>query len=225
MKIGILGTGHVACVFAQGFLKHGHQIRLGSRNPKAPNEHVSKLIAGLSKEHAANFAVVTTEECAKFGDMVMLATNWPGVEPTLKVAKDGLKGKIVIDVTNPIKAQGGEYIAQMEALPNNTSGGVIIQTMLIPDSKVVKAWNTVGNALFIDPKMADGKQPTMFICGNDAQAKQEVGKLLQSVGWNFFDCGEINRSKFLEYMCEFWCNVSLTSGNWAWAIAMQDSAK
>ena len=88
-----------------------------------------------------------------------------------------------------------------------------------------KAWNTVGSALFIDPVMADGKAPTMFICGNDAEAKKVVADLLKTVGWNGFDIGDIRFSRYLEAACTLWCNYSMKTGNWAWALDVHDSKK
>jgi 8-hydroxy-5-deazaflavin:NADPH oxidoreductase len=217
MKIGILGTGHVAVVFARGFLKKGFEVKLGTRDPSKPKDEVAALL----KETGKADLLVTTAEACKFGDFVMLATNWPGAEPTVKACGAALDGKILLDVTNPIK-ENPAYIAELEKLA--TSGGELVQSWA-PKAKVVKVWNTVGNAMFVDPVTADGKKPSMFIGGDDAEAKKSVIGLLDQCGWTGFDIGGISTSRFLEPLCTFWCNYSLKTGNWNWAIGVHDGKK
>lgn len=95
MKVGILGSGQVAQVLANGFIKHGHDVMVGSREPSKLNDWKSKA--------GDRGAIGTFEAAAKFGDIIVLSVKGSVAENALKMAGiDNLKNKTVIDVTNPI---------------------------------------------------------------------------------------------------------------------------
>jgi len=181
MKIGILGTGEVGRSLAAGFKKHGHEVKLGHRDPKE-----------------------SYADAAKFGEVVLLCTPWEGTENAIKLGDPkNLAGKVVIDVTNPLKPTPAAPFAL--ALGFDDSGGEQVQRWL-PKSRVVKAFNIVGNSLMVDPKLPGGP-PDMFIAGNDAAAKQTVTKICTEFGWPVVDIGGIDGSRLLEPLAALWCVV------------------
>src|SRR5882724_11835871 len=171
MKVGVLGTGDVGTALSNAFVATGHQVMMGSRDAK--NE---KAVAWAKEKGAATG---TFADAAKFGDVVVLALLWSGTENALRMAgAENVAGKVVIDATNPLIFPAN---APPElALGHKDSGGEQVQRWL-PSARVVKAFNTVGHAHMYQPKF-DGGPPDMFICGNDAAAKQTVTEILKSFG-------------------------------------------
>lgn len=206
MKIGVLGSGDVGKSLARGFLKRGDQVMIGSRSPEK--------LADFAKESGAKSG--TFEEAARFGEMIAIATLGTGTEEALKLAGNNFSGKVVIDATNPLNfAPGGPPTL---AISGNDSLGERVQKW-IPNAKVVKAFNTVGNALFVNPKLPGGP-PDMFIAGNDAEAKKTVAKLCGDWGWGVIDVGGIQSSRYLEAMCLTWVLHGVLSGGWMHAYKM-----
>lgn len=194
-KVGILGTGEVGKALGRGFASRGCEVKIGGREKKS--------------EHT------TFDEAAKFGDIALLCTRWDGTENAIKLADPkNLAGKIVIDVTNPLKHVNGQPVGLERG--HNDSGGEQVQRWL-PQSKVVKAFNIVGNALMVDPKLPGGP-PTMLIGGNDAGAKKEVTEILTDFGWETIDLGGIEASRELEPMCWAWVRIAMATGKWMHAF-------
>ena len=194
MKVGILGTGEVGQALAAGFRKYGHEVKLGHRDPKQ------------------SFA-----DAAKFGEVVALCTPWSGTENAIKLTDPkNLACKVVIDVTNPLKSE--ESSAPQLALGFSDSGGEQVQRWL-PKSKVVKAFNTVGSTLMVDPKLPGGP-PDMFIAGNDAAAKQTVTQICKQFGWPAIDIGGIEGARLLEPLAMLWVVVGFKLNRWeqAWKL-------
>jgi 8-hydroxy-5-deazaflavin:NADPH oxidoreductase len=160
MKVGILGSSDVAKSLARSFLKEGHQVMLGSREP-------AKLAAWVS-ENGNNASRGTFSETAKFGELVVLAVHGTKAVQALETAGvDNFKSKVVIDATNPL---------DMSAAPPRLVGGLGTSSgehihKALPGALVVKAFNTVGNAHFYKPDFAGGP-PDMFLCGDDEKAKK-----------------------------------------------------
>ncbi|ETO35512.1 NADPH-dependent reductase [Reticulomyxa filosa] len=143
--IGIVGTGDVGIALARGFLRDGHKVVMGTRKPDGKEkEFLEKLTKtafedekqGLSK-HTEGFSLTTQEKAAHQGDVVILAVNWAAVEHVCKELKDHLKGKIVVDVNNPLHFEGGKFLGLLplkDSKGNNRSGGEVVQEAL-PQSK------------------------------------------------------------------------------------------
>jgi predicted dinucleotide-binding enzyme len=194
MKIGILGTGTVGQSLAAGFKKYGHDVKLGHRDPKQ-----------------------SYADAARFGEVVLLCTPWSGTENAIKLTDPkNLAGKVVIDVTNPLKSEESE--APALAIGFTDSGGEQVQRWL-PQARVVKAFNIVGNDLMIDPKLPGGP-PDMFIAGNDAAAKQTVTQICKQFGWPVVDIGGIEGSRLLEPLAMLWVVVGFKLNRWdqAWKL-------
>jgi len=194
VKIGILGTGEVGRSLGAGFKKHGHEVKLGHRDPKE-----------------------SYADAAKFGEVALLCTPWAGTENAIKLTDPkNLAGKVVIDVTNPLKFE--ESSAPQLALGFTDSGGEQVQRWL-PKSRVVKAFNIVGNSLMIDPQLPGGP-PDMFIAGSDAAAKQTVTQICKEFGWPVVDIGGIEGSRLLEPLAMLWVVVGFKLNRWdqAWKL-------
>lgn len=195
MKVGVLGTGDVGRVLASGFIMHGHEVKIGSREPDSDKLKEWKANNGPSAS-TGSFA-----DAAKFGEVVVLATLWSGTQDALTLAGPGnLKGKVVIDATNPLVfAENGPPSL---ALGWKDSGGEQVQRWL-PGAHVVKAFNIVGNQHMVNPEFPCGP-PTMFIAGDDEKAKGTVTDILRSFGWEVSDIGGIEGARVLEPMCILW---------------------
>ena len=211
MKIGILGTGDVGRALGSAFIARGHEVKVGSR--EAANE---KAAAWVSTS-GTNASTGTFADAAEFGDVIVLALLWSGTENALKLARaENFAGKVVIDATNPLLFEPGKPIAL--ALGHTDSGGEQVQRWL-PSARVVKAFNTVGNALMFKPDLPGGP-PDMFVAGNDSAAKQTVAGILDSFGWSTIDTGGIEGSRLLEPLCILWVNYGMGTGTWNHAFKL-----
>jgi 8-hydroxy-5-deazaflavin:NADPH oxidoreductase len=205
MKIGILGSGDVGRKLADGFIELGHQVKIGSRDLRQ-----SKLTEWIDK-HDKEKASSGTFADTSFGELVVLATLWTGTADAIRLADSrNFPSKIVIDVTNPLDFSNG--MPPRLALGHTDSAGETVQRML-PDSKVVKTFNIVGNPHMIHPDFPGGK-PTMFICGNDDEAKKMVtDDILTRFGWETIDIGGIEGSRLLEPLALLWITHYFRTGN------------
>src|SRR5882672_1805012 len=195
MRIGVLGTGEVGRVLGAGFASHGHQVTIGSRDPK--QEKVQAWVKATGQAASAG----TFAEAAAFGDIAVLAASWEGTESALALAgPKQLAGKVVIDATNPlIFSQGAPPTL---AVAGNDSAGETVQRRL-PGARVVKAFNIVGNPHMVHPDFPGGP-PDMLICGDGEAAKTIVTGLLNAFGWGVIDSGGIASSRYLEAMAMLW---------------------
>lgn len=208
VKVGVLGSGDVGKVLAGGFLKVGHAVRIGSRSPEKLKDWVASAGDGAS---AGTFA-----EAAQFGDIIVLATHGEGTQSAIEMAGvDNFDGKVIIDATNPLDfSSGGPQLS----IGFKDSLGERVQRLL-PKARVVKAFNTVGNAHMIDPQFPGGP-PTMFIGGNDAEAKKLVTQISEAWGWEVADLGGIEASRYLEPMCMAWVIYGIRTGTWGHAFKL-----
>lgn len=207
MKIGVLGSGDVGQALAAGFAGLGHEVMIGTRTPGS---------AKLADWMAATPGTVSTgtfADAAFFGEIIVLATLWSGTGNalTLADAPRTMGGKTVIDVTNPLvfKKDGPPELA----LGHTDSGGEQVQRWL-PRSQVVKGFNIISNTLMVNPLFAEGA-PTMFMCGNDEQAKAKVQGLMHDFGWrDVVDVGDITGARLLEPLCLLWVTCGMQLQNW-----------
>ena len=210
MRIGVLGTGDVGRVLGAGFAALGHEVKIGSRSPQQEKVREWLKKAG-PKASAGTFA-----EAAAFGDIVVLATLWTGTENVVKLAgQKNLAGKVVIDTTNPLDFSAG---TPRLSVGHTDSAGETVQRWL-PQAKVVKAFNHVGNAHMVNPQFPGGP-PTMFICGNDGGAKKTVAGLLEAFGWPAVDIGGIEGSRYLEPLAMLWIIYGVGTNSWNHAFRL-----
>jgi len=208
VKVGILGSGDVGKSFAKAFGALGHDVVIGSRSP----EKLSDFVGGEGDRVTSG----TFEDAARSGDLIVLATHGMATEEAISMAgKQNFDHKVVIDATNPLDFSSG---APRLAIGHTDSLGEQIQRF-IPNARVVKAFNTVGNPLFFKPDLPGGP-PDMFIGGNDADAKKLVSQVCEAFGWGVVDLGGIEASRYLEPMCMAWVVHGVISGTWLHAFKL-----
>jgi hypothetical protein len=211
VQVGILGTGDVGQALGAAFVTLGHDVRMGAR------EAGNAKAAAWAAERGSPASAGTFADAAAFGEIVVLATLGIANESVLAQAgPDNLRGKVVIDTTNPLDFSGG--MPPTLAVSGQDSGGERVQRQL-PEAFVVKAFNTVGNALMFRPDLPGGP-PDMFISGNDANAKARVTAILREFGWNVVDLGSIEASRYLEAMCMVWVLAAMKTNNWSQAFKL-----
>jgi predicted dinucleotide-binding enzyme len=205
MKVGIIGSGVVGQTLAAGFLKHGHQVEIGTRDP-------AKLKDWSAKNPGA--AVKSFAEAAAFGDLVVLAVGGEVAQQALTlIGSSALQGKTVIDACNPIG--GGPPVNGVLSFftPQNQSLMEQLQKAY-PSAHFVKAFNSVGSGQMVNPEFASGR-PTMFICGNDKDAKKTVTQILDQFGWDTEDMGAIEAARPIEALCMLWCIPGIGKNDWS----------
>jgi predicted dinucleotide-binding enzyme len=208
VNVGILGSGDVAKTLGAGFIRHGHSVTLGTRSA-----------AKLSEWAQANpgAKVGTFQDAAKAGEIIVLAVKGAVAADALRAAgADNLAGKVIIDATNPIA----------DAPPD---GGVLKFFTTLDDSlmerlqrefteaRFVKAFNSVGNVRMVNPAFAGGT-PAMFICGNDAAAREAVTGVLTQFGWKTVDMGPAQAARAIEPLCILWCIPGFLRNQWTHAF-------
>lgn len=205
-RIGVLGTGAVGRRLAGGFRGRGHQVMIGSRDPEKP-----ELREWLSGE-GAGIEAGTFAEAAGFGELLILAVFGDAAEQMIADAgRESFAGKVVIDAMNPLDFSAG--FPPKLSISGEDSLGERVQRAL-PEAKIVKAFNIIGNPYFVDPSFSDG-EPTMLIAGDHADAKRTVTDLLADFGWSdVVDIGGIEGSRELEAICIAWVKIGGVRGAW-----------
>lgn len=215
MKISIIGTGTVGQAIAARLTQLGNEVMLGTRNVKEKLSSDAKDAYGnppFSEWHKSNKGVKlgTFEEAARFGEIVINATNGGSSIAALKLAgAANLSGKILIDIANPLDFSKGMPPSLLPGLNNTNSLGEEIQKTF-PGAKVVKTLNTMWCGLMVNPGLIGGGEHINYICGNDDGAKAEVKRLLVQIGWkneNLLDIGDISGARASESLLPIWLRV------------------
>jgi predicted dinucleotide-binding enzyme len=210
MKVGVLGSGDVAKALTRGFVKHGHQVMLGTRDAGK----LADFVAKNKGAQAGSFA-----DAAKYGELLVLAVKGTVALEALKAAgAANLSGKPVIDATNPIaEAPPANGVLKFftsldQSLMESVQGA-------FPDAHFVKAFNSVGNAMMVNPQFKGGK-PTMFICGNDDKAKAVARGVNDQFGWETADMGKAEAARAIEPLCMLWCIPGFIRNEWTHAFKL-----
>ena len=212
LKIGVLGSGDVGRVLASAFLKEGHPVMLGTRDPS--KDQVIKW-----KNNNVGAETGTFEQTAAFGDIIVLAAAGSVSLSVIELeGKKNFDGKLVIDTTNPIAPEPPVKGVLKFFTSLDHSLLEMIQEK-IPSSNVVKAFNSVGNALMYKPDFK-GTKPSMFICGNDAGAKKTVTTILENFGWDTEDMGPAEAARAIEPLCILWCIPGFIRNEWTHAFKL-----
>jgi predicted dinucleotide-binding enzyme len=202
-RVGVIGSGAVGRALAAGFAARGHEVTIGTRVPEENDD-----LQAWAAQHDG-LAIGSFTGAAEAGELLVLATRGTAVEQAIATAgPQHFAGKVVIDTTNPLDPDGDR--AALAVSSPADSGGETVQRVL-PESRVVKCFNTVSNSIMVDPQLAGGRQP-MFIAGNDADAKATVTAVLADFGWEGFDVGGIEQSRQLESLCLLWVAVGKARG-------------
>lgn len=210
MNVGVLGSGDVAKVLAAGFLKHGHEVMMGTRTP-------AKL-AEWGKQNPRG-KIGSFAEAAGFGELLVLAVKGAAAAETLRaVGSANLAGKPVIDGTNPI-AEAPPVNGVLKFFTNLDESLMERLQREFPEARFVKAFNSVGNAQMVNPRFKEGR-PTMFICGNDESAKRTVTGILDQFGWETADMGKVEAARAIEPLCMLWCIPGFLRQEWSHAFKL-----
>ena len=197
MNIAIIGTGSVGAALGRGWAASGHAVIFGSRHPHS--DDVEALVESIGSRACST----TPDEAAEAAEVVALAVPWSAAQSTVEGLSD-LSGKILIDCTNPLAA------GLQPAVDGDTSGAEEV-AQRADGARVVKAFNTTGANNMTDPDYA-GTPLTMFLCGDDADAKQIVASLAVDLGFESIDVGPLTRARLLEPMARLWIHLAMTEG-------------
>jgi hypothetical protein len=199
----------VGQTLARGLASHGHEVRIGSRSPDK--------LAGYSRE--TGISAGTFADVASWAEHVVLAVAGTVAEEVLSAAgAANLAGKVVIDVTNPIAKEPPEDgVIRFFTGPNDS----LMERLqaAFPAARLVKAFNSVGNAVMVNPRLAGGP-PTMFYCGNDEAAKTVVREILVRFGWEPADMGTAKAARAIEPLCQLWCIPGFREHRWTHAFKL-----
>ena len=210
MRIGMLGSGDVGKALAIGFVKHGHEVMMGTR----AQDKLADWIAKHREVRLGSFA-----DTAKFGEVIVLAVKGTVAAEALRAAgAQNLTGKVVIDATNPI-ADAPPVNGVLKFFTNLDESLMERLQREFASARFVKAFNSVGNPLMINPLFQGGK-PTMFICGNDEAAKRTVGGILDQFGWETADMGKAEGARAIEPLCMLWLIPGFLRNEWNHAFKL-----
>jgi NADPH-dependent F420 reductase len=198
MKIGIIGTGHVGGALGGRWARSGHEIIFGSRDPQGEKaQNLLRLVSG-------NVRVTGTTEAVSAAEVVLLATPWSATRDTLdRAGSTNLAGKVVIDAVNPI---GPDRLL----VGGNTSAAERIASWA-PGARLVKAFNSTGSGNMSNTAYG-GEKPSLFLCGDDAEAKNVVARLGAELDFDPVDCGPLSMARYLEPLAMLWINLSYNQG-------------
>ena len=210
MKVGILGSGVVGKVLAAGFAGHRHDVMIGSRSPE-------KLVDWLQDNPGIGSGLFG--DVAAFADVVVLAVKGTAASEVLAIAgEDNHAGKPVIDATNPI-ADEPPVDGVLRFFTNLDESLMGMLQKQYPRTKFVKAFSSVSSARMVNPRFEGGK-PSMFICGNDDDAKQVVTGILEQFGWETEDMGGVEAARAIEPLCMLYCIPGFTREQWTHAFKL-----
>ena len=211
MNIGVLGTGMVGETIATALIEKGHNVRMGSRS--ANNDKAAAWVKKSNdKATQGDF-----DDAAAFGEIVFLCLNGAhALDAVQSIKTDSVNGKVVIDLTNPLDFSKGMPPRLLEGLNNSTSLGEQIQATL-PTARVVKTFNTINSNVMVNPKLINNGDHTLFLCGNDNDAKNKVKHfLVDTFRWqpeNLLDLGGIVAARGTEAYVPFWVMMMQATGS------------
>jgi 8-hydroxy-5-deazaflavin:NADPH oxidoreductase len=189
MKIGILGAGNVARQLAALFTAAGDEVLLSEREPRAAN--------------GSEYSTGTFAEATAFGEIVIVAIPFSAAGEVLSAARENLRGKIVIDATNPLGADWSPIFLGEDSAGEQTA-------RLLPEAKVVKAFNTIFADVMRRAADFKGQKITAFYCGDDPAANRAVGRLLEKIGFEPLETGGLKNARYLEAMAHL--NIQIAVG-------------
>lgn len=199
MRIAIIGAGNVGSALGRGWSARGHPVTFGVRDPK--DARVQAVIAATSGKARAE----TVREAAAGAEVVVLATPWPAAREAVQSAGD-LGGKVLIDATNPLTDDFSALV-----LGHSTSAGEEVARWA-RGARVVKAFNTIGAQHMTDPRLG-GERASMFLCGDDADARRTVAQLAEALGFEPVDAGPLRQARLLEPLAMLWISLAFAHGH------------
>ncbi len=212
MNIAILGTGMVGRMIGVKLQELGHTVTLGTRN-------VANTLANENSDAYGNppfkewhkdhkeLALATFKEAASDADLLFNCTGGMiSLSVLEQVGEDVLHGKVLIDVANPLDFSGG-MPPSLNPVNTDSLGEQLQQRF--PKLKVVKTLNTMNAQLMVNPGLLEGMHH-VFVCGNDAAAKDQAKEILNAFGWNpdqILDLGDITNARGTEMLLPIWLRL------------------
>ena len=210
-KVAVIGSGAVGKALAKGFLKHGFDTTIASRSEEKRK--------ALSDEIGGKIKTAGFSDAAKQADIVVIAVKGHSAKNALKeIGIENIKNKTVIDTGNPI----ADLPPVNGVLQYSSSLGRSLMEELqeqAPDAHFVKCFSCVGSAFMVDPDFGDVK-PSMFICGNNEDAKKEVKEILGKFNWEIEDMGMVEAARAIEPLAMLWCIPGMREGKWTHAFKL-----
>ncbi len=207
MKIAVIGTGNVAQALVNGLISEGYDVKVGSRSLEKDSENITKL-----KKAHSNVSITSYTEAVEFGDVIVLPV--PGsalVDVIQEIGVQKFEGKILWDITNALSAEApANGVIKLITTPEESLAEKIQK--LLPSTHVIKAMNTVGAHLMYKPALSE--KGTVFLAGNDEQAKNKVSSIVEKFGWESYDAGKIESSRALEYMGQLYIAQGILYNGW-----------
>src|ERR671919_1447101 len=207
MRVGILGTGTVGRTIAAKLVALGHEVLIGTRDVEALMARTEPDARGrepFSAWHEKNPHVKTGTfaDAASYGELVVNATSGSGSLEALRAAgEENLNGKVVVDIANPLDASRSLFVSNTDSLAEQIQRA-------FPQAKVVKTLNTVTARVMVEPSLVGGGDHTVFVSGNDEQAKVQVIDILRSFGWqHIVDLGDITPARGPEMSLPLWLRL------------------
>ena len=210
-KVGIIGSGIVGQTLANGFVRHGYDVTIGTNTAGKRDE--------LKANTNGKVTVGSFEDAATFGQIVVLAVKGMAAEAALKAAGiPNLTGKTLIDTTNPI-ADAPPVNGVLQYFTGHNESLIERLQALAAGAHFVKAFSCIGHAFMVNPDF-NGVKPTMFICGNHLGAKSEVKAILDQFGFEVADMGAVEGARAIEPLCILWCIPGFLSNGWTHAFKL-----
>jgi 8-hydroxy-5-deazaflavin:NADPH oxidoreductase len=197
VKVGFLGGGNVGAALGEGFVRAGHEVFFGVRNPSAPDMQ-AVIDRSAGKAQAGSIA-----EAAAFSGVLVNALPWGATQAALESLD--LNGKVLLDCTNPLKPDLSGL-----AVGTTTSAGELVASWAM-GAKVVKIFNTVGYGLMANP-VFEGRAIPMFYCSDDAEAKKTAASLAKDIGFDPQDGGPLTNARLLEPYAMLWIWMAVKGG-------------
>jgi len=204
MKIAVLGSGMVGSTIGSKLIQLGHEVMMGSRTRDNSKALEWKASNGPLASNGTFF------DAALFGEILFNCTSGQVSPEVLQLAgRENLSGKILVDIANPLDFSKG--MPPTLSICNTDSLGEVLQKQF-PDVKVVKTLNTMNCQLMVTPSLLS-EETSIFMSGNDADAKKTVGKLLNDFGWKeVIDLGDITTARGTEQLLPIWIRLMSTLG-------------
>ena len=209
-KVGIIGSGNVGVALARGFIENGYDTTIASRSQEKRKE--------LEQNFDGEINTDTVENTAKNNDIIVFAVKGAKAKEALAILKlDNLKGKTIIDTTNPI--EDAAPVNGVLSYSSNINKSLMEELQeMAKEAKFVKAFSSVGAAHMVYPSFES--KPTMFICGNYDDAKKETIEILEKFGWEIADMGGVEAARAIEPLAMLWCIPGFRENNWNHAFKL-----
>ena len=209
-KIGIMGSGMVAKALAKGFVRYGYPVKMGTRSE---DKH-EQIRAEVGDVEVGDFKAT-----AEYGEILVLAVGGGVAKDVMNSLDGAADGKLIIDPTNPIDQSNPPEKGVIRYFTDLNKSLMEDLQESFPQSHFVKAFSIIGSAYMVDPDFA-GVQPTMFICGDSPEAREEVSAILAQFGFDVWDMGEAPSARAIEPLAMLWCIPGMRENRWDHALKM-----